>query len=105
MGKIDIMFIPKEFEDDEINIIYNILKEIFDRINTNIASNNIGGLFIKISKRRKIKKINIVNVLSENKKEELYKLKKIYDDIGKKNYGDLTIDEGKINRVELDIVI
>lgn len=103
--KINIMFIPKEFEDDEINVIYNILKEIFDRINTNIESNNIGGLFVKISKRRRVKKINIVNVLSENKKEELEKLKKIYYDIGKKNYGDLTIDEGKINKVELDIVI
>lgn len=103
--KVEVLFIPKEFMDDEINIVYNILREIFDRINTSIESNNIGGLFIRIEKKRKVKRVNIINILDENKKEELKILEKIYDDIGKKNYGDLSVGEGKIKKIELDIII
>lgn len=103
--KIKIVFIPKEFTDEEINTIYNVLREVFDRINGNIKSDNIGGLFIKICKRKKVKKINIINILDSNKKEELKILNEIYCYIGKKYYGDLNIKKGKLNKIELDMII
>ncbi|MDB1934046.1 hypothetical protein PMY12_08635 [Clostridium tertium] len=103
--KKDILFIPKEFDDKEIEVIFNILQEIFYEINRNVSSENIGGLFIKIRKKRKVKGINIINVLPNDKIGELRILKEVYEKIGKEKYGDLNIDEGKINRIELDIII
>ncbi|WP_394883895.1 hypothetical protein [Clostridium tertium] len=103
--KKDILFIPKEFDDKEIEVIFNILQVIFYEINRNVSSENIGGLFIKIRKKRKVKGINIINVLPNDKIGELRILKEVYEKIGKEKYGDLNIDEGKINRIELDIII
>lgn len=103
--KKDILFIPKEFDDKEIEVIFNILQEIFYEINRNVSSENIGGLFIKIRKKRKVKGINVINVLPNDKIGELRILKEVYEKIGKEKYGDLNIDEGKINRIELDIII
>lgn len=98
-------FFPKDFTDEELKVIESKLKDIFNEINNNFGDKNIGGLFIWIKKKKNAKTIRIINVLDVDKKEEIIILKKIYNKISRGNYGEVDLEEGLTNKLELNIII
>lgn len=98
-------FFPKDFTDEEINIVEDKLESIFNEINNNFGEIIIGGLFIWIKKKRNVKIIRIINILDIDKKEEIEVLKTIYSKVSEENYGEIKMEEGITNKLELNIII
>ena len=81
------------------------MESIFNEINNNFGEIIIGGLFIWIKKKRNVKIIRIINILDIDKKEEIEVLKTIYSKVSEENYGEIKMEEGITNKLELNIII